>query len=100
MKVIRRTRRLRRNSAIRSMIIVEPAFSYLEVIQRAKSNFNIPLVAYNVSGEYSILKSAVKNGIINEDAIMESLISMKRAGADIIISYFAKDIVKKLQVYN
>jgi len=82
------------------MIIVKPALSYLDVIQRAKSNFNIPLVAYNVSGEYSILKSAVKNGIINEDAIMESLISMKRAGADIIISYFAKDIAKKLQVYN
>ena len=79
------------------IIIVKPALSYLDIIQRTKDNFNIPIAAYNVSGEYSMLKLAVENNILNKEAIMESLVSIKRAGADIIISYFAKDVAKILK---
>lgn len=76
------------------ILMVKPALSYLDVIRRVKDNYNLPLAAYNVSGEYAMLKSAVKNGILNEDAIYESVMSIKRAGADIIITYFAKDLAK------
>lgn len=79
------------------IVMVKPALSYLDVIRRAKDNFNIPIAAYNVSGEYSMLKMAVNNGLLNESAIMESLISIKRAGASIIITYFAKDVAKLLR---
>ena len=81
----------------RHLYMVKPALSYLDVMKDIKNNFNIPLAAYNVSGEYAMLKNAVKEGIMNEDVIMETLVSMKRAGADIIITYFAKYIVKKLK---
>ncbi|WP_296645531.1 porphobilinogen synthase [Romboutsia sp. 13368] len=76
------------------ILMVKPALSYLDVIRRVKDNYNLPLAAYNVSGEYAMLKSAVKNGILSEDAIYESVMSIKRAGADIIITYFAKDLAK------
>lgn len=79
------------------LIIVKPALSYMDIIRRAKDNFNVPVVAYNVSGEYSMIKSAIENAIVGEDIIMEILVSLKRAGADIIISYFAKDIAKLLK---
>lgn len=79
------------------IVMVKPALSYLDIIQRTKDNFNIPIAAYNVSGEYSMLKLAVETNILGEEAIMESLVSIKRAGADIIISYFAKDIAKVLK---
>ena len=79
------------------IIMVKPALSYLDVIRRVKDNFDIPLCAYNVSGEYSMLKLAVKEGLLNEDAIMEAVTSIKRAGADMIITYFAKDIAKKIK---
>ncbi|MCR2043697.1 porphobilinogen synthase [Anaerosalibacter massiliensis] len=79
------------------IIMVKPALSYLDIIRRAKDNFNMPLAAYNVSGEYSMLKMAVKEGLLDETAILESLLSIKRAGADIIISYFAKDVAKILK---
>lgn len=79
------------------MIIVKPALSYLDIVRRVKDSTNIPVVAYNVSGEYSMLRNAVDSGILGEDAIMESLISIKRAGADIIITYFAKEIARKLR---
>ena len=79
------------------IVIVKPALSYLDVIRRTKDNFNIPIAAYNVSGEYSMLKLAVENNILGKEAIMESLVSIKRAGADIIISYFAKDVAKILK---
>ncbi len=82
------------------IIMVKPALSYLDIIRRAKDNFNMPLAAYNVSGEYSMLKLAVKEGLLDETAILESLLSIKRAGADIIISYFAKDIAKILNKKN
>ena len=79
------------------IIMVKPALSYLDVIRRVKDNFDMPLCAYNVSGEYSMLKLAVKEGLLNEDAIMEAVTSIKRAGADMIITYFAKDIAKKIK---
>lgn len=79
------------------IVIVKPALSYLDIIRRMKDDFNIPIAAYNVSGEYSMVKMAIENGIAGEELIMEVLISMKRAGADIIISYFAKDVAKYLK---
>lgn len=79
------------------IIMVKPALSYLDIIYRFKENFNKPIAAYNVSGEYSMLKLAVKNGLLSEDAIYESVLSIKRAGADIIITYFAKDLARLMQ---
>ena len=79
------------------MLMVKPALSYLDVIRRVKDNFDLPLVAYNVSGEYSMLKLAVKEVLLNESAIYEAVMSIKRAGADIIITYFAKDIAKLIR---
>jgi porphobilinogen synthase len=79
------------------MIMVKPALSYLDIIRRAKDNFNIPIAAYNVSGEYSMVKSAAAAGWIDgEKAMMEVLYSIKRAGADMIITYFAKEASKLL----
>jgi len=78
------------------MIMVKPGLPYLDIIQKIKENFKIPVLAYQVSGEYSLIKSGIKNKIINEDAIVESLICFKRAGASAIVSYFALDIAKKL----
>ena len=79
------------------IIMVKPALSYLDVIQRFKDNFDLPIAAYNVSGEYSMLKLAVKEGLLNESAIYEAVMSIKRAGATIIITYFAKDLAKMLK---
>jgi len=74
------------------IVMVKPALSYLDIIYRAKEKFNIPLAAFNVSGEYSIIKAGGKLGWIDEkEVMMESLLSIKRAGADIIITYFAKE---------
>ena len=78
------------------MVMVKPALAYLDVINEVKNNFNIPLVAYNVSGEYAMLKNAVKQNIVSEAVIYETLISIKRAGADIIITYFAKYMAEQL----
>ena len=79
------------------MMIVKPALSYLDIIRDVRNNTDVPVVAYNVSGEYSITKAAALNGWIDEEKIvMEQMISMKRAGADMIITYFAKDICKYL----
>ncbi len=79
------------------IVMVKPALSYLDVMKDIKTNFNIPIAAYNVSGEYSMLKNAVDQGLMNEAVIYETLTSMKRAGADIIITYFAKYIAKLLK---
>ncbi len=74
------------------MIMVKPALAYLDIISLAKATFNVPVVAYNVSGEYSMVKAAAANGWIDEKIIIrEILIGMKRAGADLIITYHAKD---------
>ena len=75
------------------MIMVKPALAYLDIISLAKANFNLPIVAYNVSGEYSMVKAAAQNGWIDENVVIrEILTGIKRAGADLIITYFAKDI--------
>ncbi|MBU5437905.1 porphobilinogen synthase [Tissierella sp. MSJ-40] len=79
------------------IVMVKPALSYLDIIRRVNDNFNMPIAAYNVSGEYSMIKVAIENGILGEEVIMEVLTSIKRAGADIIISYFAKDVAKFLK---
>lgn len=74
------------------LIMVKPALAYLDIIALAKANFNVPIVAYNVSGEYSMVKAAAHNGWIDEKIIIrEILIGIKRAGADLIITYHAKD---------
>lgn len=80
------------------MIMVKPAGSYLDIIYKIKQQFpEVPLCAYQVSGEYSMIKTAAQNKVVDEaQAIYESLIAIKRAGADFIISYFAKDIVRQL----
>ncbi|MDU5912985.1 MAG: porphobilinogen synthase [Anaerococcus vaginalis] len=78
-------------------IIVKPALSFLDIIQRTKDNFNTNIVAYNVSGEYSMVKNAVKMGLVKEEIIYEILISIKRAGAKMIITYHAKEMAKKLK---
>jgi porphobilinogen synthase len=80
------------------IIMVKPALPYLDVIRRAKEEFDLPLAAYNVSGEYSMIKAAAKMGWLDgERAMMEALISIKRAGADIIITYFAQEAAKVLR---
>ena len=76
------------------IVMVKPALSYLDIIRRVKDNFNAPIAAYNVSGEYAMIKMAVENGLLDERAIYESVLSIKRAGADIIITYFAKELCK------
>jgi porphobilinogen synthase len=74
------------------IVMVKPALSYLDIIRRTKDTFNIPIAAYNVSGEFSMVKAAAANGWIDEERIVkEILTSIKRAGADIILTYFAKD---------
>lgn len=78
------------------ILMVKPALSYLDVIRRVKDEFDLPLAAYNVSGEYAMLNRQLK-GILAEGAIYESVMSIKRAGADIIITYFAKDLAKMLK---
>jgi len=80
------------------IVMVKPALCFLDIIQRAKSRFDSPLAAYNVSGEYMMLNSAADAGLLQkEPAIMEMLHSIKRAGADIIITYFAKQTAKLLR---
>jgi porphobilinogen synthase len=79
------------------IIMVKPALPYLDIICRAKQEFDLPLAAYNVSGEYAIIKAAAKLGWIDEEkAMLESVTAIKRAGADIIITYWAKDLAKVL----
>ncbi|MFH1779096.1 MAG: porphobilinogen synthase [Candidatus Omnitrophota bacterium] len=75
------------------IIMAKPALAYLDIISKAKQNFNIPIAAYNVSGEYSLVKLGAKAGIINEQEItLEILTAIKRAGADLIITYHAKEV--------
>jgi porphobilinogen synthase len=77
------------------IVMVKPALSYLDLIRRAKDNFNVPIAAYNVSGEYSMIKAAAEKGWLDGEKVMlEVLTSIKRAGADVIITYFAKEAAK------
>ena len=83
------------------MIMIKPALSYLDIISKVKQNFSLPVVAYSVSGEYSMIKSASLNNWINEnDMMMETITSIKRAGADIIITYYALEIADVLNKKN
>ena len=79
------------------LVMVKPGMPYLDIIKLVRESFKIPVFAYQVSGEYSLIKHGIKNKLINEDAIIESLISFKRAGASAIVSYFALDILKKIK---
>lgn len=81
------------------MVMVKPALAYLDVIKGARERFDVPIVAYNVSGEYSMIKFAINQGLLNEEAMYEAVMSIKRAGADIIITYFAKDLAKYIGRY-
>ena len=78
------------------MVMIKPGLPYLDIIKEVKNNFKIPIIVYQVSGEYSMIKNSINRGIINENTIIEILFSFKRAGANAIISYFADTICKKL----
>jgi porphobilinogen synthase len=80
------------------ILIVKPAVAYLDIVARLKEEFDLPIAAYHVSGEYAMIKAAAEKGWIDGEKVMaETLLSIKRAGADIIITYFAKDMAKILQ---
>lgn len=80
------------------IVMVKPAIAYLDIIREVKNNVDIPVSAYHVSGEYSMIKAASKMGWLNEEAaILESTLAIKRAGADLIATYFAKDIVRLIK---
>ena len=78
-------------------VMVKPGMPYLDIIKLIKDNFKIPVFAYQVSGEYSLIKNGIKNKILSEEAIIESLISFKRAGANAIVTYFANEVAKRLR---
>jgi len=79
-------------------VMVKPAMAYLDIVYRVKQKFGYPVAAYNVSGEYSMIKAAGQNGWIDEKRIMmEVLFSIKRAGADMILTYFAKEVARGLR---
>ena len=78
-------------------VMVKPGMPYLDIIKLIRDNFKIPVFAYQVSGEYSLIKNGIKNQILNEEAIIESLISFKRAGASAVVTYFAEEIAQKLR---
>ena len=80
------------------ILMVKPAVAYLDIISRLKDEFDLPIAAYHVSGEYAMIKAAAEKGWIDGDKVMaETLLSIKRAGADIILTYFAKDMARLLQ---
>ena len=78
-------------------VMVKPGMPYLDIIKTVKDNFKIPVFAYQVSGEYSLIRNGIDNKILNEDAIIESLISFKRAGASAVVTYFAEEVAKRLR---
>ena len=81
--------------------MVKPALAYLDVIRQVRDLTNLPLAAYNVSGEYSMLKAAIANGWLEEErVILETLTSIRRAGADILITYHAKEAARWLAVHD
>jgi porphobilinogen synthase len=80
------------------ILMVKPALSYLDIIRDLRNSYNVPIACYNVSGEYAMIKAAGEKGWIDEKKVMmESLLSMKRAGADLIITYFAKEVARLLR---
>ncbi len=78
-------------------VMVKPGMPYLDIIKTVKENFKIPVFAYQVSGEYALIRNGINNKILNEDAIIESLVSFKRAGASAVVTYFAEEVAKKLR---
>jgi porphobilinogen synthase len=79
------------------IVMVKPAVAYLDVIARVKEEFQVPVAAYHVSGEYAMIKAAARNGWIDEDrAMLETLTSIRRAGAEIIITYYARAAARAL----
>ena len=76
-------------------VMVKPALAYLDIIYKIKQKFNVPVFAYNVSGEYSLLKHGIKSSLAKEDIILEVIYSFKRAGANAIVSYFANEVIEK-----
>ena len=78
------------------MVMVKPGLPYLDIIKSVKENFKIPVLAYQVSGEYSLLSNSINKGLFKKDIILESLVSFKRAGANAIISYYADKLDKIL----
>ena len=77
-------------------VMIKPGLPYLDIIKSVKENFKIPVFVYQVSGEYSMMKNGIKTGILDNESIIESLISFKRSGASAIVTYFALDIAKKI----
>ena len=82
------------------IVMIKPGLPYLDIIKNIKDNFKIPVFAYQVSGEYSLIKNGIKNNLISDEAIVESLMAFKRAGASAIITYFALEIANKLKKIN
>ena len=79
------------------MVMIKPGLPYLDIIKNIKDNFKIPVIAYQVSGEYSLIVNSINKGLVNDKIILETLMSFKRAGANAIISYFADKIAKNLK---
>jgi porphobilinogen synthase len=80
------------------LIMVKPALAYLDIVAEVRSEFDVPIAAYNVSGEYAMLKAAAEKGWIDHDRTMlETLLSMRRAGADMILTYHAKEAARLLR---
>lgn len=80
------------------MLMVKPALPYLDIVQRARERFDLPIAAYNVSGEYAMIKAAAQQGWLDEKRVIEeTLLSIKRAGADVILTYHAKEMARWLQ---
>ena len=79
------------------IVMVKPGMPYLDIIKTVKDNFKIPIFSYQVSGEYSLIKNGIDKGIINQDAIFESLVSLKRAGSNAIVSYFSLEVANQLK---
>ena len=82
------------------LVMIKPGMFYLDIISNIKKNFNIPIMVYQVSGEYSLLKNAIRNKILSEDAMIESITSFKRSGASAVVTYFALEIAKKIKQVN
>jgi porphobilinogen synthase len=79
------------------IVMVKPGMPYLDIIKTIKDNYKIPIFSYQVSGEYSLIKNGIAKGIINQDAILESLVSLKRAGSNAIVSYFSLEVADQLK---
>ena len=79
------------------IVMVKPGTLYLDIISKLRNDFKVPIMAYQVSGEYSLIKDAIRKKTLAEDAIIESIIAFKRAGACAVVTYFAIDIAKKLK---